>query len=88
MLVIVRSSYGVRFNKKGGNTLMTTSARNTFNATVVTVISDSINSKILLVPTSTPSTWTSLITHTSASKFSAGQTVYGMANPCDVWLCK
>ena len=67
---------------------MTTSARNNFEATVNSVTQDATMTKLELVTTTTPSSWTSLITRTSADKFSIGQTVYGMANPVDIWLSK
>jgi len=67
---------------------MTTSARNNFLATVDSVTQDATVTKLNLVTTTTPSAWTSLITRTSADKFTVGQTVQGMANPVDVWLSK
>lgn len=67
---------------------MTTSARNNFLATIGTVIQDATVTKVKLITTTTPSAWTSLITRTSADKFTVGQTVQGMANPVDVWLSK
>ncbi|CQR74804.1 hypothetical protein SOV_08280 [Sporomusa ovata DSM 2662] len=67
---------------------MTTSARNNFMATVGSVTQDATVTKLNLITTTTPSSWTSLITHTSANKFTVGQTVLGMANPVDVWISK
>ncbi|WP_094603234.1 hypothetical protein SPSIL_011940 [Sporomusa silvacetica DSM 10669] len=67
---------------------MTTTARNNFLATVSSVVQDATVTKVNLLTTTTPSSWTSLITKTSAVKFAVGNTVYGMANPVDVWLAK
>ncbi|TWH47590.1 TOBE domain-containing protein [Sporomusa sp. KB1] len=67
---------------------MTTTARNNFLATVSSVVQDATVTKVNLLTTTTPSAWTALITRTSADKFSIGQTVYGMANPVDIWLSK
>lgn len=67
---------------------MTTSARNNFLAMVGSVTQDATVTKLNLITTTTPSSWTSLITRTSADKFTIGQTVLGLANPVDVWVAK
>ncbi len=64
------------------------SQRNQFTASIFSKIADAYVAKIYLQPLQTPSTWTSTITKTSATKFSVGNTILGFALPVDVTLSK
>lgn len=67
---------------------MATSQRNQFTATIYGITANSTTASIILRPLTTPSTWTSTITKTSATKFAIGQSIFGFALPVDITLAK